>query len=56
MNSWDGCGVAGAGSVDCVDGLGSCLLVFFFGGAVTALALAARFLDRVDRVGGIILQ
>ena len=56
VNSWDDSGVVEAGSVDCVEGLGSCFLVFFFGGAVTALASAARFLDRVDRLAGIILQ
>lgn len=39
-----------------MDGLGSCLLVFFSGGAATALALAARFLDRPDRLAGIFLQ
>lgn len=37
VNSWDGCGDDGAGSVDCLDVLGSFLLVFFFGGVVAAL-------------------
>ena len=56
VNSWDGCGDDGAGSVDSVDVLGSFLLVFFFGGVVTGLSLGVRFLDRADRLAGIILQ
>jgi len=49
-----GCGASGADSEDCADGLGSGLLVFFFGGAATALA--ACFVNRADRLAGILLQ
>ena len=54
FNSWVRCGASGAHSEDCVDALGPGLLVFFFGGA--AIALAPRFLNRADRLAGILLQ
>ena len=51
FNSWVGCRASEADSEDCVDGLTLGLLVFFLGGAVTALA--ARFPNRADRLAGI---